>query len=296
VACSGWFGPSGGNNFVNIHDFGREVQVSYYTGPTPYNPPGCDLPPPPNPYSDFPYNPIGAGDEYGNPARILSITVGAGNTSAVVTTIPQQWACNNTPAEGTLVKTITLVGYTAEVSAVLSLDRPDHTPYVAYSQELPAVYVTGAACELWAYVGDAPYSAAPAQQFVPPPPQDGITLRASEQWIAMLQPGGGEGVGLWHPSTTVFGSMRWNSSFVGCVGGPYDDVTGYISGRYDEVLDWDIAYAYNYSLVWGDVAAIRAYAAAKAAAGQANPGPDFDFSRDRQHFTPVNANSSIEEG
>jgi hypothetical protein len=56
----GYFGPSSGSyagtNFVNIHDFGRETQVSYYTGPTPYNPPGCNQPPA---YDTFPYNPIG---------------------------------------------------------------------------------------------------------------------------------------------------------------------------------------------------------------------------------------------
>lgn len=293
----GWFGPSGGENFINIHDFGREVQVSYYAGPTPYNPPGCDLPPPPSPYSAFPYNPIGAGDVNGFAARILSIATDAANTTAVVTSVPQQWACNNTPAEGILVKTISLVGAAAEVSAVLTLDRPDRTAYAAYGQELPAVYVTGAACELWAYTGDAPYSGAPAERFVPPSPQSGgVTLRAPEQWVAMLQQGGAPGVGLWHPSTTVFASMRWNSSFSGCVGGAYDDVTGYISGRYDEVLDWDSRYAYNYSLVWGDVDEIRAYAAAKKVAGQARPGPEADFSAGREHFTPVNCLSAVEPG
>jgi hypothetical protein len=293
----GWFGPANGSNYINIHDFGREVQVSYYTGPQPYNPPGCNLPPPPNPYADFPYNPIGAGDEYGNAARILSIVTSTDNTSAVVTSIPQQWACNNTPAEGVLVKTISLAGPAVEVRAVFTLDRPDHTAYPPFGQELPAVYVTGELCELWAYVGDAPWTSAPPQEFIPPSPQaGGITLRTPEQWIAMLQPGGGPGVGLWHPESTVFASMRYNSSFTGCVGGAYDDVTGYISGRFNEILDWDITYAYNYSLVWGDAAAIRAYAAAKAVSGQAQPGPNYDFSNDRQHFTPGNAESSIEAG
>jgi hypothetical protein len=107
---------------------------------------------------------IGAGDVNGYPARIVSITTNAANTSAVVTSVPQQWACNNTPAEGLLVKTISLVGAAAEVEAVLTLARPDRTAYAAYSQELPAVYVTGAACELWAYTGDAPYTGAPAQR------------------------------------------------------------------------------------------------------------------------------------
>jgi len=47
-------------------------------------------------------------------------------------------------------------------------------------------------------------------------------------------------------------------------------------------------YAYNYSLIWGGVDEIRAYAAATNDAGQARPGPDFDFAAGREHFTPVN--------
>lgn len=288
-ASVGGFGPSGGPNYANIHDFGREIQVSYYTGPAPYNPPGCDQPPS---YAGFPYNPIGAGDYYGNPARILSINVSSDNTSAIVTSIPAQWACNNTPAEGILVKTITLVGNVAEVSAVLTLNRPDRTIYPPFQQELPAVYVTGSLCSLWAYTGNNPYTNDTATQLVPPDPQNGITLRVPEQWLAYLLPDNSAGIGLWHPDSTVFAAMRYNSSFEGCVGGPYDDVTGYISARYAETLDWNIRYEYNYSLVWGSLTDIRSYATMKKNTGISNSGIRWNFSNDRQHFTTTNCNSS----
>jgi hypothetical protein len=287
----GSFGPSGSGspNYINIHDFGRETQVSYYTGPVPYNVTGCNQP---ASYAGFPYNPIGAGDYYGNPAQLLSVVLNADNTSATVTSIPAQWACNRTPAEGVLVKRISLVGNAAEVATSLQLDRPDKSFYGVFSQELPAVYVTGALCELWSYVGDAPYTNDTATQFIAPPPTDGISLRAPEQWIAFMLPGTSAGVGLWHPSTTVMAAMRWNSSFNGCVGGPYDDVTGYISGRFNEVLDWNIDYQYNYSLIYGSLNDIRGYAQQKKEAGLAQPGPKYVFANDRQHFTWANCNAS----
>jgi hypothetical protein len=287
----GAFGPSGSaDSFVNIHDFGRETQVSYYTGPAPYNPPGCNQP---APYAGFPYNPIGAGDYFGHPARLVSVAVAPDNASAVVTSVPAQWACDDVPAEGTLVKTITLVGAAAEVATSLALARPDTTVYPPFQQELPAVYVTGELCALWAYTGDAPFTGAPATQLVPPDPTHGVTLRVPEQWLAFTGPDpGAPGVGLWHPSSTVFAAMRWNSSFSGCVGGPYDDVTGYMSARFAEVLDADITYAYNYSLVWGSVDAIRGYAAGKAAAGASTPGLPFSFAADRDHFTAAGGANS----
>ena len=34
----GWLSTSGGRNLVNHADMGREVQLSFYAGPDPYNP------------------------------------------------------------------------------------------------------------------------------------------------------------------------------------------------------------------------------------------------------------------
>ena len=88
---------------VNAHDMGREIQLSYYSGPKVYNPPteaypdgACDklfggVP--------WPWNPIGAGDVDGNHGQILSFTKTV--SSWHILTQPLQWACHNVSCDCT---------------------------------------------------------------------------------------------------------------------------------------------------------------------------------------------------
>ena len=57
----GWLGLSGTNmSLLNHHDFGREIQGSFYSGPNPYDPGGkCSEPG--GWGQPWPWNPIGAG-------------------------------------------------------------------------------------------------------------------------------------------------------------------------------------------------------------------------------------------
>jgi hypothetical protein len=52
---------NGGENLINSHDLGRQVQQSYYAGPKPFGQahPG---------WKDWPWNPAGSGDVYDTPA------------------------------------------------------------------------------------------------------------------------------------------------------------------------------------------------------------------------------------
>jgi hypothetical protein len=70
-------GAGASNNVINAHDMGREVQLSFYAGPSFYNPPtaqypdgACDKLFGP----EWPWNPIGAGDIDGNKGEILSLS------------------------------------------------------------------------------------------------------------------------------------------------------------------------------------------------------------------------------
>jgi hypothetical protein len=58
-------------NLVNIHDFGREVQQAYYSGPANFLPPGAVQ----YPYyssTGWPWNPTQAGDVFRNAATVLA--------------------------------------------------------------------------------------------------------------------------------------------------------------------------------------------------------------------------------
>lgn len=281
----GWFSATGANstNFVNIHDFGREVQGSFYSGPANYNPNNlCD---PPG-YDPFPWNPIGAGDFYGHSTAVLNLTISPDQTRAVIISRPLQWACNNVPCECTFTKTIALVGNAAEVTLTLANARSDPTQYPPFNQELPAVYTVGMLCNQWGYIGSEPFSGPPTQL----PLQDRTAMQPLylvEHWLAFVG-ADGVGLGLFHPTVVNFGTMYYLSAGTSqCAGGPYNDTTGYMSAWTDEILDASITYTYNFSLVYGDVAQIRAYAQSKMVT--LPPSPQYVFTSDRQHFTYNNA-------
>ncbi|MBD3178617.1 MAG: T9SS type A sorting domain-containing protein, partial [Candidatus Latescibacteria bacterium] len=66
-------------------------------------------------------------------------------------------------------------------------------------------------------------------------------------------------------------------------GGPTDNNTGYIAPLHTDLIDHDIIYEYEYTLILGDLYDdIRSYVYSNAP----EPGPDFVFDRDRQHCLP----------
>jgi hypothetical protein len=157
-----------GLNIVNAYDMGREIQLSFYSGPNVYNPPTEAYP---NGACDklfggvpWPWNPIGAGDVDGNHGQILSFSKTA--SSWHILTRPLQWACHNVSCDCTfeqvraaaistdchfvgpltmlpLEQWGTLDGTGLNLTSTLHTDRSDTTPYPAHSQELPAVYSNG---------------------------------------------------------------------------------------------------------------------------------------------------------
>jgi hypothetical protein len=134
-----------GLNIVNAHDMGREIQLSFYSGPNVYNPPTEEYP---NGACDklfggvpWPWNPIGAGDVDGNHGKILSFSKTA--SSWHILTRPLQWACHNVSCDCTFEQWGTLDDTGLNLTSTLHTDRSDTTPYPAHSQELPAVYSNG---------------------------------------------------------------------------------------------------------------------------------------------------------
>ena len=260
---------------VNVHDLGRYIQQSYYSGPTPFIPPGATQHPS---YAGWSWNPVQAGDAFGN--RSLVVDESNDGVTLYVKCIPKQWALNNVDTECTLEAWITLDDNRVHVRNRLVNAREDATRYGGFHQELPAVYTVGTLHRLYTYTGTAPFTG------------DGLTLIANsgppweywnstENWSALVDDADW-GLGIHHPGAYLtvggfHGAPGW--------GGPTGDNTGYIAPLHTDVLDHDIVYDHQYTLILGDLHDdIRSYVYTQAP----NPGPNHVFSLDRQHFLSYN--------
>ena len=256
-----------GENVINSHDKGRVIQQSYYSGPRPFGTP--------NPgYRNWPWNPVGCGDTYGNRATVLEYR----NDGKVlyVKERPLQWALNNVPCECTFETWIELQNYTARIRNRLTNHRSDKKQYPAFNQELPAVYTIGKLYRLFTYTGPAPFTNAPSIQIIDSKPPAWKTWFASENWAALVNDKGW-GLGVYNQGVYYFaGGFHGKPN----VGGPLDDSTGYIGPLYREIIDNNIVYEYQYQLILGSLEQIRQ----AAYASQIDSKPNYLFGPDRQHW------------
>lgn len=270
----GYLSESGStDNVVNIHDPGRYIQQSYYSGPDPYLPDGAIQHPA---YSGWGWNPVQAGDVYGNLSQVLETS--NDGTSLYVRCTPKQWALNDVDTECTLEAWIELEANRVHVRNRLTNFRSDTTRYGDRHQELPAVYTIGRLYRLYTYTGTAPFTGDELARITNSgPPWE--YWQATENWSALVDDDDW-GLGVIHP-----GAFLTVGGFHGTpgIGGPTYDSTGYVAPLHSEVLDHDIVYEYEYALVLGDLYDdIRSYAYSVAV----RPGPDHVFDRDRAHCVP----------
>ena len=273
---------NGGENLINSHDLGRQVQQSYYSGPQPFGQahPG---------WKGWPWNPIGSGDVYNNPSRVIKHT--SDGKTLYTKTIPMQWALNNVPGECTFETWITLKDKTAVVTCRLENHRSDQTQYPARDQELPAVYTIGKLHRLVTYIGDRPFEGQPLVQIRNAgPPWAHFT--ATENWAAQVDDQG-FGVGVIHPGVYSF---QGGFSGKAGVGGPKDDPTGYLGPIRQEIIDHNIIYVYYYILAIGTSDEIRVEAAKHRIT---DSRPNYDFTHGREHWIYHNGRDrgiSLDEG
>src|SRR5690242_13301157 len=83
-------------NLVNNWDWGRQVQMSFYSGPVPYKPGGKE---PATQWLGLGWNPVQAGDHFRNPSKVIAHE--NDGKSIYVRCVPMQYALNNVPAECT---------------------------------------------------------------------------------------------------------------------------------------------------------------------------------------------------
>ena len=264
------------NNMINSWDWGRQVQLSFYSGPVPFKPEGATLA---KEWYGLGWNPIQAGDTYHNGSKVIE-QHNDGKTIRVKC-IPMIWPLKNVPAECTFECTYQLVGKTVEVATRMVVARSDQTQYQGRNQELPAVYANGPWYKLVSYLGNRPFAHEPTTTVVDLNDGKGwpwVSFYGPEHWAALVDKND-HGVGIFHAE-----AMRFSGGFAGKLkgsGGPKDNQTSYIAPNIEEILDHNITYNYQYVLVMGTVPEIRQYAYIHT---PLKP-PVWRFANDRQHWT-----------
>ena len=282
-------------NLINHVDLGREIQMSDYSGPVPYIPPGRRI----QPYwRGLGWNPVQAGDAFKNPSKVVYFK--RTGQSLLVRCIPMIWPLDNQPARCSFQTRITLYGNTVHVHCRMVAFRHDRKQYPARPQECPAIYTIGKLWRLVSYIGDKPFTDAPVTMLDPPAVlarkmlvfagkrkgNPWVPFSPTENWAALVDKSG-FGLGIWAPH-----DYKFSGGFFGTVhgvGGPTDEPTGYIAPNFKDIIDHNIVYKYHYVLIIGSIRRIRSWVYKHAP----RPGPpQWKFAHDRQHWVYAHAHDT----
>jgi len=231
-------------NLINSADLGREIQQSYYSGPQPYGNPHPSWP-------NWPWNPIGAGDCYGNTSEVIDHF--NDGVTLYVKSIPMQWALDNVPCECFFEKWMELEANMAVVRFKLTNNRADTTYYSARHQELPAVYTTNKFHRIFTYTGSSPYTWGALTQ-IPGTGPPWHYFNATEKWAALLQDNDW-GLGVYNPNAQEFAAGFYGTPGQG---DPEDSSTGYITPLRTEAIQYNTVYEYEAYFILGYIDDIRA--------------------------------------
>lgn len=273
----------GKNNLINSSDWGRQVQLSFYSGPVPYHPEGTEMG---KNWTHTGWNPIQTGDCFFNRAKLVDYKV-EGNT-LYVKCIPMQWALNNVPGDCTFELWYTLDGKTVNVTARLNNNRSDKTQYRACGQELPAVYTNGEYYRIISYVGEHPGTGGALTEIVSKNTGDrnwpSEFMLYPEGWVALVNDDD-YGLGVYNPHTCgAVGGFAGGVELMG-IGGAKNFQTATVSPTTSVILDHNIVYTFHFSLIVGELSSIRQTALELDAKADHR---NFDFSKDRQNFCYLN--------
>lgn len=265
-------------NIINNSDWGRQIQMSFYSGPVPYEPGGKKASPN---WIFIGWNPIQSGDVAGNRSKILAQT-NDGKT-IYVKCIPMHWPLNNVPGECYFESWIKLEGNTIQVRSRLVNQRNDSTQYQAREQELPAVYTNAPYHRLVSYRGEKPFtndttSLIANHNYPGTKNIQWAHWQATENWAANLDKND-YGLGIWNEAVQSFqGGYFGDNTFTG---GSKSSATAYIAPGNVEVLDHNIVYDYHYTLILGTLKKIRGYVYQHSNSIKL---PSFKFENSRMHW------------
>jgi hypothetical protein len=273
---------NGGVNMINSHDWGRQIQMSYYSGPVPFIGPKGEQPH--KAWAQLGWNPIQSGSVGAIKSRTLSFENPDAKTIRI-RCVPMQWPHINVEGDCIFEVTYTIVAEnTIEMKARIINQRTDKTQYAGRHQEMPALYTNGPWYKLVTYTGDSPFTDAPTTNIVDKADGKGWPwshFEATEQWSALVNEAG-TGVGLYQSEVIpVTGGFAGGDAKKG-KGGIKDMQTGYIAPIGTVILDHNIDWTYKTYVIVGSVSEIRR--TANTLHGPLRP-PAWSFENDRKGFT-----------
>jgi len=261
-------------NIINSADLGRQIQMSHYSGPWPFE--VGDKKPHPA-WVGLGWNPIQTGDCYLNPSKVVEYM--NDGKRIYIKCIPMQWPLNNVPADCFFETWTILEGPIINMRFRCTNHRQDKAQYHSCSQELPAVYTISKLWRLMSYTGDKPFT----QQQLTQITNDWHKLWpwtrfiATEGWAALVddndwglgvfQSDGGEFHG------GIYGDARTED--------PKHNSTAYLAPIHVENFDDNIVYDYHTDFILGKLPDIREQFNQMAV----RHPPVWRFARDRQHWT-----------
>lgn len=261
-------------NLINSADLGRQIQMSHYSGPWPFE--VGDRKPKPE-WAGLGWNPIQTGDCHLNASRVVEHR--NDGRELYVKCIPMQWPLNQVPGDCVFETWTTLAGPVIHMRYRCTNERSDRTFYRPCAQELPAVYTISRLDRLVSYTGDRPFTGDALTQVTNDwrKPWPWTRFVATERWAALVDRNDW-GLGVFKDDGGEFhGGIHGD----GRSDDPKDGSTAYVAPIHVENFDHNIVYEHRTAFVVGRLADLRARFNAMAT----KTPPAWRFATDRQHWT-----------
>ena len=261
-------------NIINSADLGRQIQMSHYSGPWPFE---VGDKKPRKDWAGLGWNPIQTGDCYGNPSRVVEHR--NNGKEVYIKCIPMQWPLNDVPGDCLFETWTKLEGPIIHMRYRCTNQRSDKTFYRPCPQELPAVYTISKLCRLMSYTGDKPFTQDTLTRITNDwrKPRPWTRFVGSERWAALVDDDDW-GLGVFKDDGAEFnGGIFGDARSVD----PKDGSTAYIASIHMENFDYNIVFEHQTEFMVGKLADIRKRFNDLAT----KKPPVWRFSKDRQHWT-----------
>jgi hypothetical protein len=265
-------------NIINSADLGRQIQMSHYSGPWPFE---VGDKKPNKAWAGLGWNPIQTGDCYMNPSKVIEHR--NDGKELYIKCLPMQWPHNNLPGDCIFETWTTLEGPVIRMRFRCTNQRLDKTQYRPCPQELPAVYTISKLWRLISYTGDKPFTEDKLTHVTNDwhKPWPWTRFVATERWAALVDDSDW-GLGVFKDDSGEFhGGVHGD----GRSDDPKHGSTAYVAPIHMENFDHNIVYEHRTEFMVGKLAEIRRRFTQMAT----KTPPAWQFLNDRQHWTVRNA-------